>query len=95
MKLNKNADPNKYGYSGYSTGSDTRSNFLINGEGAKNVILFGVENSFSMHTNNRKKNILALGEGLTGELDDTAIVAEAKYSVNITKPRMKLCLRMH
>ena len=95
MKLNKNADPNKYGYSGYSTGSDARSNFLINVERAKNVVLFGVDNSFSMHTNNREKNILALGEGLTGELDDTAIVAEAKYPVNITKSRMKPCLRLH
>ena len=32
MKLTKNANPDKYGYSGYDIGFDTVSNFSINGE---------------------------------------------------------------
>ena len=51
MKLNKNADPGKYRYSDYSIGFDARSKFLINGGWAKNVIIFGVNNRFSVHNN--------------------------------------------
>ena len=29
------------------------------------------------------------------ELDDAAIIVEAKYSVNITKSRNKICLSLH
>ena len=38
-----------------------------------------------------KKNILILNEGLTDGLDDTTIMTEAKYSVNISKSRKKIC----
>ena len=40
MKLTKNADPDKYGYSGYGVGYDARSHFSINGQLNKNVIIF-------------------------------------------------------
>ena len=36
-----------------------------------------------MHFDNRKKDILVLGEGPKDTLDDTIITVEAKYSVNI------------
>ena len=48
-----------------------------------------------IETDNRKKEILILGEGLTDQLDDTAINLEAKYSVNITKSIKKICLTLH
>ena len=54
-KLTKNADPDKNGYSGYGIGFDARSNFSINGEWAKIVIIFSVYNSLSVHVDNRKK----------------------------------------
>ena len=63
VKLTKNANPDKYGYSGYDIGFDTVSNFSINGEQGKNVGIFGAENSLSLHADNRKKDILVLGEG--------------------------------
>ena len=34
-----------------------------------------------------KKDILVFVEGPTDELDDTAIIAEAKYSIHITKSK--------
>ena len=48
-----------------------------------------------VHTDNRKKYILVLVEGPTGELDDTSITAEGKYSVNITRSRNKIWLSLH
>ena len=52
----------------------------------KNVVIFEVGNSSSVHFNNKKKDILVLGEGRTQGLDDTTITAEAKYSVNFLRP---------
>ena len=54
VTLTKIADPDKYGYSGYGIEFDSLSNVSINGEWGKNVIIFGVDNSLSMHTENRK-----------------------------------------
>ena len=74
MKLTKNPDPDKYGYSGYGVGLDSRSQFsLPSGEWGKNVVAFGVDNILSAHTDNRKKDILVLAEGPTDGLDDTTI----------------------
>ena len=49
-----------------------------------------MEYSSSRHTDNTKKDVLILSEGPTDGLDDTIIMKEAKYSVNITKSRRKL-----
>ena len=39
--------------------------------------------------------VLKLGEWITNRLDDARITAEAKYSVNITKSKTKICLSLH
>ena len=45
----------------------------------KNVIIFGVGISSSVHIDNNKRNILIFGEGPTQGLDDTRLTAEAQY----------------
>ena len=40
-----------------------------------------------MHIDNKKKDILVLGESLTQGLDDTTILTETKDSINFTRPR--------
>ena len=55
-------------------------------------LVWAIYNS-SRHTDNTKKDILNLGEGLTDGLDDTIIMKEAKHSANITKSRRKICCR--
>ena len=47
----------------------------------KNIVIFRVDNSLSVHTDNNKKDILVLGRGPTQGLDDTKITAEAEYSI--------------
>ena len=42
-----------------------------------------------MHTDNRKKDILVLGQDPTDRLDDTTITAETKYSLNIANSKKK------
>ena len=52
---------------------------------SKNVIIFGVDLSSSVHINNKGKDILILGIGPTQGLDDATLAAEAQYSVDFFK----------
>ena len=59
VMLTKNADPDKYGCVGYGIGFEAHSQFLSSdGELGKNDVIFGVDNSSSMHADNRKKRYL-------------------------------------
>ena len=49
---------------------------------AKNVIIFGVDNSTTKYADNSNKDISVFAEDIANELDDTAITAEAEYSNN-------------
>ena len=77
VKLTKNTDIDKYTYSGYGTGFDSRGFFLFpSDEFAKNVIIFGFDMSSSVHIDNKKKDVLILGECHTQRLDGTTLTAE-------------------
>ena len=79
VRLTKNADIDKYKYLGYGTGFDARGTFLFpDGSFTQNGIIFGVDMISSVYANNKTKDILVLGEGLTQELDDTKLTAEKK-----------------
>ena len=54
--MTKNADFDKYGYSGYGIGFDIRSSFSFPGNGfGQNVLIFGVDMNFSAQINIKKK----------------------------------------
>ena len=62
--------------------------YLIpNFDWSKNVSIFGVHNSLSTHTDDRRKYIFVLGKEPTQRLDNNAITAEAKYSINFTESK--------
>ena len=59
VTLTKNADIEKYGYSGYGIGFDRRSSFsFLAGGFGQNVLIFGVDMSSSVHIDNKKIDIL-------------------------------------
>ena len=61
VTLTKNADIDKYGYSGYGIGFDRRSSFSFPGGGfGQNILIFGADISSSAHIHNKKKDILVL-----------------------------------
>ena len=72
VKLTQNADIDKYKYSGYVLGFDTRASLsLSDGSGfGKNITIFGVDMSSSVHIDNKKKDILILAKGSTDRLDN-------------------------
>ena len=56
VTLTKNADIEKYGYSGYGIGFDRRSAFSFPSGGfGRSVLIFGVDMSSSAHIDNKKK----------------------------------------
>ena len=66
VTLTKNADIDKYGYSGYGIGFNRRSSSSFSGNGfGQNVLIFGIDMSFSNHIDNKKKDMLVLGKGAT------------------------------
>ena len=59
----KNADPDKYKYSDYGIRFGSCSEFLFTDWSMrKNVIIFGVDISSSVHIDNKGKDVLILGE---------------------------------
>ena len=95
VTLTKNADIDKYGYSGYGIGFDRRSSFsFASGGFGQYILIFGVEMSSSAHIDNKKKDILVLGKGLTQGLEHT-LTAEKMYSINFTGTKKKFCLSLH
>ena len=79
-KVTKNADPDKYKYTGYGIGFDSRSEFLIiDWSYRKTAIGFGADMSSSMHVDNKRKDILILVVGPTQRFNDTTLTAEVRY----------------
>ena len=74
VTLTKNADIEKYGYSGFGITFDRRSSFSFpDGGFGKNVLIFGVDISFSAYIDNKEKDILVLGKGPTQGLEHTSL----------------------
>ena len=96
VELTKNADPDKYKYSGCDIGFDSRSDFLFtDGSMGRNIVIFGADMSSSMHFDNKIKVILVLGKGATQGLDDLILTAETKYPIDFTQPNKRFLLSLH
>ena len=61
----------------------------------RNVIIFRVDMSSSVHDDNKNRGILIFGEGPTQGLDDTTLTAGAKYPINFTQPNKRFVLSLH
>ena len=73
-----------------------RSEFsLPDGILGKNIIIFGLDMSSSVHIGNKKKDILILGKGSTQGLDYTTLTVEVQYSINFSRSNKKFCLSMN
>ena len=96
-------DNDKNKYKGYGICFDERSEFdhTITEGGhahttdARNVLIFGVDMSFSVHATNRANHIYLMGTGLTQGINDTTIYAEKNFYRNFTDFGKKFVLRLH
>ena len=91
VKITKNADTEKYSYTGYGIGFDSRSLFSIpNFDWVKNVVTFGVDMSSSWHVDNKGKDILILVRGPAQGLNGTTFTAKTEHSINFSRSLKKL-----
>ena len=103
MKITKNADSSKNNYTGYGLCFDEGDEFghtvkkgnFDRTTDAKNVIIFGVDMSSSIHATNRANNIYVMGKGLTQGINDTTIYAEKLFHNNFTELGKKFVLSLH
>ena len=94
VTITKNADIDKYKYSGHRIGFDRRSCFSFpSGWFGQNVLIFGADMSSSSHIDNKKKDILFLGKGTTQGLEHSLTV-EKMYAINCTVTKKKFCLSL-
>ena len=96
VEVTKNADTSKYKYKGYGVcfheGGTFSMGIINNG---RNVLIFGVDESSLVHSNNKANSIYVMGDGIMQEISDTIIYAEKTYSQNFTQPSKKLVLSLH
>ena len=104
MQITKNAtDNSKNNYKGYGICFDERSEFghtiteggFTHTKDARNVLIFGADMSFSVHTTNRANNIYVMGTGLTQGIYDTTLYAEKNFYRNFTDFGKKFVLSLH
>ena len=96
VTLTKNADIDKYRYSGYGIGFDRRGSFSFPASRfGQNVIIFGADMNSSIHIDNKGKDILILGLGPTQRLGEESLTAEKLYSINFTVAKNKFCWSLH
>ena len=88
----KNSDKEKYVYSGYIIASEGKGSWGVDNDFARNVVIFGVDDSSSFHTDNQKKDFLILGEGDTFGINRSFGPTEKKFSINFSKTKTKFCL---
>ena len=103
MQITKNAtDNSENNYKGYGICFDERSQFshTITEDGrahtanGRNVLIFGVDMSFSSHAINRANHIYLMGDGLTQGINDTTLYAEKNYWRNFTDPGKKIIISL-
>ena len=96
VKLTKNSDIDKYQYSCYGTGFDSKGSFPHpTGNFGQNAIIFGVDMSSSTHATNRTRNILVLGRDFIQGIDNTTIYAGKIYSINFSTTRRRFFSSLH
>ena len=58
-------------------------------------MIFGVDNSPQSNTDNCKSSFLVLGGGPTYDIYDSIHGIYAKFSINFSKAKAKVCLILH
>ena len=96
VKITKNENTSHYEYERYRIYFDGESSFSFgNRIDAKNLIIFGVNNSNSSQSTNKTQNIYVLGKDFFQGINNTIILAEKIYNTNFTQHSKKFVLSLH
>ena len=103
MKITKNTDSSKNNYTRYGLCFDEGGEFGHTGKqgnfgrttSAKNLIIFGVDMSSSIHATNRANNIYVMGKEFIQGINDTTIYAEKLFHNNFTEFGLNFVLSLY
>ena len=76
----------------YGIAFDGKGEWNFGNDFARIVLIFGFDNSSSYHTDDRKNNLLILGEWNTFGLNGSFGAPEKKFSINFCKEKANFCL---
>ena len=82
-------------YSGYGIIFDCAGSWSFDNDFARNVIIFGVDNSSSSHADNCKNNFIISSEGPTYGINGSFDHQKKKFNINFTKRNTEFCLSLH
>ena len=103
IQITKNTDSSKNNYKGYRLCFDEGCEFghtvkqgnFNRTTNAKDVIIFGVNTSSSVHATNKANNIYVMGKEFIQGINDTTIYAEKLFHNNFTEFGVKFVLSLH
>ena len=103
MKITKNTDSSKNNYKAYGLCFDEGGEFghtvkqgnFNRTANAKNVIIFGVDTSSSVHATNRANNIYVMGKDFIQGINGTTVYAEKLFHNIFTEFGVKFILSLH
>ena len=87
----KNSVKEKWVYSGYGIAFGERGWWSFDNDTARNVIIFGVDNSSSYHSDNPKNNFLILGKTPTFGINGRLGSSDIRFRISFTKGNTKFC----
>ena len=99
MQITKNTDTSKYNYIGYGICFDEGGTFghtiteggFAHTTNARNVLIFEVDMSFSVHATNRANRIYVMGTEFVQGINDTTIYAEKTFIETLQVLVKNLC----
>ena len=91
----KNSHKDKWVRSGYGLPFDRAGSWGFGNDFARNLVIFGVDNSSSSHAENCKTSFLILGETPTGSIHGSIGEPENKFSISFSKKTTRFCLSLH
>ena len=92
--INKSCDKSKYVYRGYTIAIHGLGLWRFGKNFARNVTISGIDNSYSLHTDNCKNIFLVLGERSTDDINGSIGAAEKNFSINLNEVKAKFCLSL-
>ena len=94
-KLTRNATKSRFVYIDRGIPFDGASLWIFDNGFSRNAVIFGVDNSSSSHTKNRKNNFWVLGEEPIYDVNDSVGTKDKQASINFTRTNPKFSLSLH
>ena len=82
-------------YSCYGIAFDGKGSWSFNNDFARNITIFGIDNSSLSHTDNLKNDFLILGERDSFGIKRSFGAPGKKININFSKAKTKFCLSLH